>query len=150
MNETPLQRAKSLFSGSIGFYEAARALNQVTGELHWPAFTVLMSYAAELSIKAFIIHKSPAADDNMLREIGHKLNSGLTMAIELGYTPPNWVTADLFNMLNDHHVNHYARYLSGPPVVMKPHAIMLAAMADHLTSIGAQISIPISLQSPAR
>jgi DNA / pantothenate metabolism flavoprotein len=140
------ERCKRLFMGAIGFYEAARSLYQVTGELHWPAFYVLLAYSGELSVKSFVMLRRPGTDEAALqKKIGHKLSVGLNMAIEAGYQVPNHVTGELFEILNKHHVNHNARYLIGPPVEMKPHNLMLAAMAHHLTTIGAQMSIPVQI-----
>ncbi len=149
MRQEPTDRHRALFSGSIGFYEAARSLHQVTGELHWPAFFVLMSFAAELSVKSFVILKMDGADEDTLRNtIGHDIKLGLQMAQGAGYKPPNWVTSELFDMLNKHHINHNVRYLGGPPVDMKEHKVMLKAMAHHLTTLGEQISIPVQLPLP--
>ena len=150
MNQTPQQRAKLLFSGSIGFYVTAYSLYQATDELHFPAFVVNLAYAAELSVKAFVLQNSPNADEKVLRQIGHDLNEGLESAIRGGYAPPNETTKDLFNILNDHHIHHYARYLSGPPISMKPFPLMLTAMAHHLTTIGGQMSMPVRLPTPQR
>jgi hypothetical protein len=150
VDEHRVQRAKSLFSGSIGYYEAARSLYEVTGERHWPAFFVLLSYAAELSAKSFIMHKAQGASEKTLLDLGHRLSDGLKSAMTAGYVPPNYTTAEMFAMLNEHHVNHHARYLFGPAVVMKPHTIMLAAMAHHLTTIGEQMNFPIALAVPIR
>jgi hypothetical protein len=146
MDQSQPQRHQMLFSGAIGFYESARSLHLVTGELHLPAFYVLLAYAAELSVKAFVILNRPGANERTLQsEIGHNLNNGFRLAVDAGYVAPNSVTTELFEMLNAHHANHQARYLSGPTVEMKPHTIMLAAMAHHLTVIGSQMSIPVQL-----
>ena len=150
MDHTPQQHAKLLFSGSIGFYITAHSLYQMTDEIHFSAFVVNLAYAAELSVKAFVLENSPNADEKMLRQIGHDLNAGLQSAIRVGYAPPNEVTKDLFNILNDHHIHHSARYLSGPPINMKPFALMLTAMAHHLTTIGEKMSMPVRLPTPPR
>ncbi len=143
------EQCRRLFMGAIGFYEAARSLYQVTGELHWPAFYVLLAFAGELSVKSFLVLKRPGTTEMTLQKtVGHKLNIGLEMATKAGYVLPNEITVELFEMLNRHHVNHNARYLVGPSVQMKPHNIMLQAMAHHLTAIGAQMSIPVQIPVP--
>ena len=150
MDQTPQQRVKMLFSGSIGFYVTAYSLYQTTGEIHFPAFVVNLAYAAELSVKSFVLNNLQNADEKTLLEIGHNLNGGLQRAIDVGYAPPNKTTNELFEILNDHHSRHHARYLDGPPINMKPFGLMLTAMAHHLTTIGEQMSMPVQLPTPPR
>ena len=150
MDQTPQQRAKVLFSGSIGFYVTAYSLYQTTGEIHFPAFVVNLAYAAELSVKSFVLNNSQNADESTLRGIGHNLNGGLQRAVDVGYAMPDGTTKELFSLLNDHHVSHHARYLDGPPIDMKPFGLMLTAMAHHLTTIGEQMSMPVQLPTPPR
>lgn len=142
------ERPGRLLAGAIGFYEATRCLYNDTEGFHFPALVVNLSFCAELSVKAFIAQKNPSANDRFLQKnIGHDLNTGLRLAEENGYYPPNSVTRELFDLLSGPHKNHEARYLSGEYIDLKPINLMILAMAHHLTEIARQMGTPITLLS---
>jgi hypothetical protein len=142
------EAAARLFTGSLGFFETARAAYRLDGGRHWPAFYVNICYAIELSLKAFVAQRG-ATEKALRHEIGHRLDIALDKAESAGYRPPNGHLRILIGMIGTAHKDHSLRYLEGDvPLVTPEPDETLKAVADHLDAIGEQLPVSAFRKNP--
>jgi hypothetical protein len=99
----------ALAMNALAFLRAAQALIQVDdGSRSWPALYVNLSFAIELSLKAFSRNAGGADED--LKKLGHNLVSGFDKATELGFTPSSSLQRKLVDDLSPSFVDMSVRY----------------------------------------
>jgi hypothetical protein len=147
-NQDSRTLARLLCTGAQGFLVAAEAtherhLYQSAGPEHWPAITVNLCFALELSLKALIaLH---GGNRQTLKKIGHDLNRGLEKASALGYSPEHPAVPDLIATLSPFHVNHSLRYLEKGAVELPETHNMIAIVRLHVRGVGLKIVTSTSI-----
>jgi hypothetical protein len=135
---------QKLLAGAFGFLAAAEAtherhLREPAEPEHWPAISVNLCFALELSLKAFIaLH---GAKEKELRAIGHNLIAGLDAAVAAGYSPKHPAVPGLIAMLSPLHVGHSLRYLKDKSADLPDTRNMIAIVRCHVREVGSQIQI---------
>jgi hypothetical protein len=136
--------ARLLCAGAQGFLVAAEAtherhVNESAEPEHWPAITVNLCFALELSLKAFIALHGGSRET--LKKIGHDLVRGLAEARAAGYAPEHPAVPDLITILGPLHVNHSLRYLEKGSVELPEVRNMIAIVGFHVRDVGVKIAI---------
>jgi hypothetical protein len=140
--ENSQETARLLCAGAVGFLIAAKAtherhLHQPGEPEHWPAISVNLCFALELSLKAFIaLH---GGNRSTLKKIGHNLASGLTAACEAGYSPKHPSVPELIAILSPLHVSHNMRYLENKSASLPDTRNMISIVNCHVREVGRQI-----------
>lgn len=136
--------ARLLYTGAVGFQVAAEAtherhLREPVEPEHWPAISVNLCFALELSLKAFIALRG--GDRRALKEIGHDLVGGLDAARVAGYSPKHPAVSELIAILSPLHVNHSLRYLEDKSTNLPDTRNMISIVRRHVLEIGKQMPI---------
>lgn len=132
-------KARMLCTGAVGFLVAAdatheRHLREPHEPEHWPAISVNLCYAIELSLKSFIAMRG--GDEKLLKDVSHNLERGLKTAQDMGFVPTHPATKELVAILSPFHVRSSLRYLDGKAVDIPEARIMIAVIRKHLQDIG--------------
>lgn len=143
MNDRERQEAKRLLAGAVGFVSAAKATHEhhlanPREPEHWPAISVLVCYAFELSLKAFLTSRGATAA-KLKKDLGHDLVKGLTEARALGYRPPHPAIEKLIGLLSPLHESSELRYLEAKSAELPEMQQLIAIALTHLEGIGEQI-----------
>jgi hypothetical protein len=144
VNAKERQAARLLLTGAIGFLIAAeatheRSLTRPKEPEHWPAISVNVCYAFELSLKAFLASRGTTAAQ--LKEIGHDLKKGLSAAREAGYVPDHPAVEAVIDLLSPLHKSNRLRYLEDKSVELPDTRNLIAIAHRHMKAVGAQIPI---------
>jgi hypothetical protein len=134
--------ARLLYAGALGFLVAAEAthewhLREPTEPEHWPAISVNLCFALELSLKAFIA--SRGGTKKKLKAIGHDLVRGLHAAQAAGYSPNHPAVPCLIAKLGPLHVRPLLSYLEGKSADLPDTRNMIAIVGHHVREVGAQM-----------
>ncbi len=135
--------ARLLCAGALGFLIAAEATHErylrKPGEPeHWPAISVNLCFALELSLKAFIALRG--GNRGTLKKIGHNLASGLAAARKVGYSPQHPAVPELIATLSPLHVSHSLRYLENKSARLPDTRNMISIVRYHVLEVGTQIA----------
>lgn len=131
-------RAKALLTQATGFYLTAKAASDWcvdhSADLTL-AIAVNMGYAYELSFKAILAAKGQS-DDDLKKEIGHNLETGMLAAKAAGYSSGNGICEHL-RLLSPTFCNHSLRYLSfkGKVVELPNNKDMIAVLDEHMDGV---------------
>jgi hypothetical protein len=136
--------ARLLYTGAVGFLVAAEAtherhLREPVEPEHWPAISVNLCFALELSLKAFIALRG--GDRRALKEIGHNLVGGLDAAHAAGYSAKHPAVSELITILSPLHVSHSLRYLQDKSVNLLDTRKMISIVRLHVLEVGKQMPI---------
>lgn len=130
--------------GAVGFLVAAEAtherhLREPHEPEYWPAISVNLCYAIELSLKSFIAMRG--GEEELLKKISHNLLRGLETAQDMGFVPTHPATKELVTILSPFHVSSSLRYLEGKAVDIPDTRNMIAIARQHLQDIGSQLPV---------
>jgi hypothetical protein len=136
--------AQRLYTGAVGFLAAAEAtherhLREPAEPEHWPAISVNLCFAFELSLKSFIALRG--GDRRALKKIGHNLIGGLDAARAAGYVPNHPAVSEIVTILSPLHVSHSLRYLEDKSVNLPDTRNMISIVRHHVQEVGKQMPI---------
>jgi hypothetical protein len=146
--------ARLLCAGAVGFLTAAEAtherhLCEPSEPEHWPAISVNLCFALELSLKAFIaLH---GGNRKTLKKVGHNLAYGLVAARNVGYSPDHPAVSELIATLSPLHISHSLRYLENKSACLPETRNMISIVRSHVREVGTHIAAQIiDGQAPVR
>lgn len=137
----------NLLAVAVSYAGAADTLNQTFSNAHIPAFYLLTGFSLELSLKAFLLHRTKDAVE--VESLRHDLSKIWARAKELGFdTSLSTISATDFDWMiaaiAPHHKAHTFRYLPdvqpfvatiAPPDLVKGAAAMCALVNRHIDII---------------
>jgi hypothetical protein len=138
MTAPHLVAARLLFQSATGFFDAAAAMVAKGRTAQHPfAFFVNLCFVYELSLKAFLAHRTWT--ESQIISLGHDLERALSECAALGYAPPPDVP-ETIKILGPRSKALDLRYLKDRAVDLPhPHERALAVAWSHLEAIAKQL-----------